>query len=74
MVEEQIRIMKLLLSRLERISADSVVTHRASGVRGSILRALDDHEKGFPPPESQLKRLTDTGYILLEKAAREIGR
>ncbi len=74
MIEEQIETMKILLSRLERISADSVVAHRASGVRGAMLRLLDDFEKGSMPSPHYLKRLTDTGYILLQKAAREIGR
>ncbi len=74
MIEEQIQMMKLLLSRLERISADSVVAHRASGVRGAMLRLLDDFENGKTPSLQQLKRLTDSGYILLQKAAREIGR
>ena len=74
MVDEQIITMKFLLARLERISADSVVAHRASGVRGAMLRALEEHEKGHTPSEPRLKRLTDAGYYLLQKAAREIGR
>ncbi|BCY18209.1 hypothetical protein hrd7_20580 [Leptolinea sp. HRD-7] len=74
MTEEQIRSMKILLLRLERISADSVVAHRASGVRGAMLRLLDDFENGITPSPQQLKRLTDMGNILLQKAAREIGR
>ncbi|NMB58992.1 MAG: hypothetical protein GYA12_07490 [Chloroflexi bacterium] len=74
MTEEQIRSMKILLLRLERISADSVVAHRASGVRGAMLRLLDEFENGITPSPQQLKRLTDMGNILLQKAAREIGR
>jgi len=66
--------MKILLLRLERISADSVVAHRASGVRGAMLRLLDEFENGITPSPQQLKRLTDMGNILLQKAAREIGR
>jgi hypothetical protein len=74
MTEELITTLQFLLTRLERISADSVVAHRASGVRGAMLRALDDHDRGHTPPEPQLKRLTESGYFLLQKAAREIGR
>lgn len=74
MADDLLITMKFLLARLERISADSVVAHRASGVRGAMLRVLEEHEKGHTLPESQLKRLTDAGYILLQKAAREIGR
>ena len=31
----------LLISRLERLSADSYWAHRASGLRGALLRSLD---------------------------------
>jgi hypothetical protein len=74
MTEELIKTLQFLLARLERISADSVVAHRASGVRGAMLRALDRYERGKTPPDLELKRLIDVGYILLQKAAREIGR
>lgn len=74
MTEELIRSLKFLLARLERISADSVVAHRASGVRGAMLRALDRYERGQSPSDPELKRLIDVGYLLLQKAAKEIGR
>jgi hypothetical protein len=74
MTDDLISNLEFLLARLERISADSVVAHRASGVRGAMLRALENHEKGQTPPAPQLKRLADAGYFLLQKAAREIGR
>jgi hypothetical protein len=35
-----------LVSRLERISADSVWAHRSSGLRGSLLRLLESWEAG----------------------------
>ncbi|HEX7555150.1 MAG TPA: hypothetical protein VF338_00895 [Leptolinea sp.] len=74
MKEELVQTLQFLLSRLERISADSVVAHRASGVRGAMLRTLYRYEMGVNPTEQELKRLIDVGYILLQKAAREIGR
>ena len=61
-----------LLARLERISADSVWAHRASGVRGSLLRLLEKSEKGHPIQGSELKRMMDLGFAVLEKAAEEI--
>lgn len=73
-MEELIHTTQFLLSRLERISADSVVAHRASGVRGAMLRVLEEYEKGIPPSESRLKQLIKAGYYLLQKAAQEIGR
>jgi len=74
MTDDLILTLQFLLSRLERISADSVVAHRASGVRGAMLRSLDEYEKGITPTDQQLKRLADAGYYLLNKAAQEIGR
>ena len=70
-MEEHIRTLRFLLTRLERISADSVVAHRASGVRGAMLRALDQLEKQEQVPEYELKRLTERGYLLLQRAAKE---
>lgn len=71
MDEEPLGLVRLLLARLERISADSFWAHRASGVRGSLARMLDRIEKGDPVPASDLKRATDLGFRILERAARE---
>jgi hypothetical protein len=59
---------------LERLSADSVWAHRASGLRGSLLKALDNLETRQPTPAemSELNRLIQIGFEILEKAAREI--
>jgi len=61
----------MLLARLERISADSVTAHRASGIRGGMLRAIDQFEKQEQVPEFIVKRLIENGYALLQRAARE---
>jgi hypothetical protein len=74
MTEELIQSLQFLLARLERISADSVVAHRASGVRGAMLRTVDRYERGEEPSDPELKRLIVVGYQLLQKAAKEIGR
>jgi len=71
MDDESIRTLRFLLARLERISADSVVAHRASGVRGSMLRVLDQLEKGRQVSGQELKRLIESGYALLRRAAEE---
>jgi len=34
---DQTQLIRLLLSRLERVSVDSYWAHRASGVRGALL-------------------------------------
>lgn len=68
-----------LLGRLERLSADSRWAHRASGLRGALLRQLEIIEK-MECPEQQfsvllknLDALTQQGFQIVEKAAREIG-
>ena len=71
MDEETLRTIRLLLARLERISADSVTAHRASGVRGALLRMMDQLESGTQVSGPELKRLVDSGYVLLRRAARE---
>ncbi len=71
MDDETLRTLRLLLARLERISADSVTAHRASGVRGAMLRAMDQLESGTQVSDAELKRLIDSGYALLRRAAKE---
>jgi hypothetical protein len=69
----------ILVERLERISVDSIWAHRSSGLRGSLLRVLDDRKLGRNTSEARpdptnielLERLVKSGYYLLEKAARE---
>lgn len=64
---------QLALHYLERLSADSAWAHRASGLRGSLWRALtvplarrdDDYYTSLAP-------LVDRAFWLLEQAAREI--
>jgi hypothetical protein len=69
-----IESVKLLISRLEHLSADSRYAHRASGLRGSLWRCLEELEdrsqQHCDPP--YLEGLMAQGYKYLEAAAREI--
>ena len=75
-----LELAKLLVQRLERLSADSYWAHRASGLRGSLLRTLDkfEQESNISLDASQnsdlehLEQLIWVGFDFLEKAAREI--
>ena len=71
MTDESLRTLQFLLSRLERISADSAVAYRASGVRGAMLRLVEKIEDGRPVSSQDVKRLIESAYLLLQKAARE---
>jgi hypothetical protein len=46
---------RVVLDRLERLSADSRYAHQASGIRGGLLRILSSMEMGLE--ETELERL-----------------
>ena len=68
---ETIQLLHMLLARLERVSVDSYWAHRASGVRGSLLRAVEALEAGQPVSAPVLQQVLDQGFRILERAARE---
>jgi hypothetical protein len=64
-------VSSLLLERLERIPADSIWAHRASGVRGALLKMVQQLEHGQQAEHPDMMRLMSYGFQILEKAARE---
>ncbi len=71
MSSEYAELIQLLLTRLERVPVDSFWAHRASGVRGSLLRALEREEAGSPLEPGSLRVLTREAFRILEQAAGE---
>lgn len=74
MEETGVKSVMYLIAMLERLSADSYWAHQASGLRGSLLRGLEQLEAG-QMKAGQLElfdRLVDQGYRVLEKAAQEL--
>ena len=67
--EEQ--LVRILLARLERISADSVWAHRASGIRGALLNLLDNYGVGNSRESQNLQNWLSLGFDLLEKDAQK---
>ena len=63
-------VIQMLLARLARISADSPWAYKASGLRGSLMRCLDDLEAGAAPAPEQLNALIAYGFEILEKVAQ----
>ncbi len=66
---------RMLVARLERLSVDSYWAHRSSGLRGSLLRALEQVEGGAGNAEDLRQRLgilIQQGSALLARAAREL--
>jgi hypothetical protein len=63
------KLIQMLLARLERISVDSYWAHRASGVRGSLIRLAEQMDGGAFPPHGETSELMGLGFIILEQAA-----
>lgn len=62
-----------LVYRLEHLSVDSHWAVHASGVRRSLLRALDDLAAGDESAPERLEVLLKMGFDLVERAAKEMG-
>lgn len=68
-----------LLARLERLSVDSYWAHLASGLRGSLLKCIEEidiaqvkHQTVHDSTWDLLEILNTRGFWILENAAREI--
>lgn len=68
--EQRLYQARLLVQRLERLSADSVWAHRASGVRASLHKALTRLDDG--EGDAELDSLIEMGFDVLHKAAQEV--
>jgi len=66
-MDRNIDLSRMLIARLERLSADSYWAHQASGVRGSLLRLAEAGEMD----SEQGSILIEIGFEYLEKAAKE---
>jgi len=60
-----------IISRLERLSADSSWAHQAAGLRGSLLAALAVIDAGEEPPPN-LSVWIEQSFAILVQAARDI--
>ena len=72
MSDPRIDLLRMLTTRLERLSVDSAWARRASGLRGSLIKALSAAEEGTPPSAEHLDLLIERSFEILSKAAREI--
>jgi hypothetical protein len=73
---KDIELVKRLIERLEHLSADSTYAHRASGLRGSLLRYTERIEAGERmngDDQAQLDQLVEYGFEILILYAKEIG-
>jgi hypothetical protein len=65
-------LIKMLAPRLERLSVDSIWARRASGLRRSLVKAIEAEETGQPLANIQLDSLIERTFDILSKSAREI--
>ena len=77
LVEQDIQVLKdrakLLLDRLGRLSADSTWAHRASGLRGSLIRAMENNNPSWKDRDiTHFSKLIEQGFRILYLAAKEI--
>jgi hypothetical protein len=71
-IADQIQLLRLLVSRLERLSADSHWARRASGLRGNIVKVLDEADSGQKVSTTRLELLTEAAFDILRRAAQDI--
>lgn len=71
MPDSPLELLRMLVSRLERLSADSRWARRASGLRGNIIKVLEEAETG-KVAQVRLDLLIDRSFEILNEAAREI--
>ena len=65
------KLIRLLLARLERISVDSYWAHRASGVRGALVKLIGQIEMGETVDPNALRTNLVVGFEILKRAAEE---
>jgi hypothetical protein len=68
----QIDLLRLLATRLERLSVDSHWVRHASGLRGNIIKLIEQADTGEPISARRLDLLTNTAFDILRQAAEDI--
>ncbi|MGA2491035.1 MAG: hypothetical protein ABSF99_12780 [Anaerolineales bacterium] len=71
-ITNQTQLLRLLTSRLERLSADSHWARRASGLRGNIVKVLEEVDSGREVSTGRLDLLTEAAFNILRRAAQDI--
>ena len=72
MHNSDIELLRLLAGRLERLSVDSLWARRASGLRGNIIKVLNEIDVGQDVKPERLSPLIERAFEVLQHAAQEI--
>jgi hypothetical protein len=69
---DRTQLLRLLASRMERLSVDSHWARRASGLRGNIVKVLEEADSGQEVSAARLDLLTEAAFDILRLAAQDI--
>ena len=72
MKETDVKLLRLLAKRLERLNVDSLWARRASGLRGNIIKILAEIDASEEVEGKRLRLLIDRAFEILKYAAEEI--
>jgi len=67
-----VELLRLLAQRLERLSVDSLWARRASGLRGNLIKVLEEIDAGQEVDPARLRSLIERAFEVLRHAAQEI--
>lgn len=67
-----IQLLRLLVGRMERLSVDSTWARRASGLRGNMVKVLEEIDAGQEVESARLDLLIERAFEVLRNAAQEI--
>jgi hypothetical protein len=71
-LSDQIQLLRLLIARLERLSVDSHWARRASGLRGNMVKLLEEVDSGLGVSADRLDLLIEAAFDILRRAAHDI--
>ena len=72
MNKADVELLRMMAERLERLSVDSHWARRASGLRGNMIKVLDEIGAGQEIEAARLNPLIERAFEVLRHAAQEI--
>jgi hypothetical protein len=72
MNNSDVELLRMMAERLERLSVDSHWARRASGLRGNIIKVLNEIDEGEEVEAARLNPLIERAFEVLRHAAQEI--
>lgn len=72
MTNSEVELLRLLSERLERLSVDSHWARRASGLRGNIIKIIEEVDTGQEIDPARISPLIQRAHEILKRAAQEI--